>query len=221
MSTSGEPWATPGTVAGFAVAPPNPVLLRFAAMWPQPSRVLDIGCGAARNAVPLAKQGWHVVGVDTSRPMLDAAAARAAVEGVSDRVRLLEGAATALPAGTATVDLVVAHGVWNLLTSGEALRCAMAEAARVARPGAALFVFTFSRHTLPPDAEPVPGESFVYTQFAGRPQCFLREGELLQEVAKAGFLPDAAVPLTEYNRRAASTLAGGPPVIYEAAFRRE
>lgn len=220
MSTSGDPWATAGTVAGFASAPPNPVLLRFAATWPQPSRALDIGCGAARNAVPLATQGWHVVGIDTSRPMLVAAAARAAAEGVSARVQLVQGAATALPAGTSTVDLVVAHGVWNLLTSGEALRRAMGEAARVARPGAALFVFTFSRHTLPPDAEPVPGESFVYTQFAGRPQCFLREGELLQEVAKAGFLPDAAVPLTEYNRRAASALPGGPPVIYEAAFRR-
>jgi hypothetical protein len=82
-------------------------------------------------------------------------------------------------------------------------------------------VFTFSRNTLPPDAAPVAGEPFVYTQFSGTPQCFLTDAQLLAELAAAGFTPDTAVPLTEHNRRTAGALAsaGGPPVIYEAAFR--
>ena len=87
-------------------------------------------------------------------------------------------------------------------------------------PNAVLFVFTFSRNTLPPDTPSVPGEPFVFTQFSGQPQCFLTEDQLLQEMARVGFEADPAVPVTEYNRRpGAVAMLGGPPVIYEAAFR--
>ena len=90
----------------------------------------------------------------------------------------------------------------------------------MARPGAALFVFTFSRHTLPRDAQPVAHEPFVFTQFSGEPQCFLSEDQLVSELAAAGFMPDAAVPLREHNRPRAGVLrTSGPPVIYEGAFR--
>ena len=127
----------------------------------------------------------------------------------------------ALPVADSSADLIIAHGIWNLAASSSEMRRGVREAARVARPGAALFVFTFSRNTLPPDAEPVAAESFVFTQFSGRPQCFLTEGQLLDEMSAAGFEPDPAVPLTEYNRPVSGALLGvGAPVIYEAAFRR-
>jgi hypothetical protein len=125
----------------------------------------------------------------------------------------------AVPLPDASVDLIVAHGIWNLAASEAEFRAAVREAARVARPGAGLFVFTFSRHTLPESARPVPGERVVFTQFAGVPQCFLTAAELLAELAAAGFSPDPAVPLREHNRPAAGVLRGGGPVIYEAAFR--
>ena len=96
---------------------------------------------------------------------------------------------------------------------------AVREAARVAAPGALLFVFTFSRHTLAPDAVPVPGESFVFTQFSGEPQCFLTGADLLSELGAAGFVPDPAVPLVEHNRPKPGSLSGGAPVIYEGGFR--
>lgn len=216
-------WSTPGTVSGFASSPPNPVLVAFAerhlARTPG-GRALDVGCGAARNAVPLAAMGWDVVGVDLSWPMLEAAAGRAAGDGVGSRVHLVQAAADALPLADRTADLVVAHGIWNLAASSAEFRAAVAEAARVARQGAGLFVFTFSRHTLPPGAEPVAGERFVFTQFSGQPQCFLTRDELFAELGAAGFVPEASVPLTEHNRRDRPSLGGGPPVIYEAAFRR-
>ena len=66
-------------VAGFAQSAPNPVLMRFAAdeLSRSPGgRLLDLGCGAGRNAVPLAGQGWDVFGIDLSWPMLGAAALR-------------------------------------------------------------------------------------------------------------------------------------------------
>lgn len=216
-------WSTPGTVSGFATSPPNPVLMACAAreLARAPGgRVLDIGCGAARNAVPLAALGWDVVGVDLSWPMLAAAAERAVREGVRSRVHLVQAAADALPVADRTADLVVAHGIWNLSASSAEFRRAVAEAARAARPDARLFVFTFSRNTLSPDAEPVAGEPFVFTQFSGQPQCFLTDAQLVDELGAVGFEPDASVPMTEYNRRDRGTLGGGPPVIYEAAFRR-
>jgi hypothetical protein len=118
-------------------------------------------------------------------------------------------------------DLVVAHGIWNLAGSGAEFRAAVAEAARVARPGAGLFLFTFSRHTLPHDARPDEGESFVFSSWNGEPQCFLTEDEILREFAQAGFVRDGAGPLTEYNVPRPGTLrTGGPPVIYEGTFVR-
>jgi hypothetical protein len=83
-------------------------------------------------------------------------------------------------------------------------------------------VFTFSRNTFSPETEPVPGESFVSTQFSGQPQCFLTEEQLVSELGAAGFAPEPAVPFTEYNRSELPRRGpGSPPVIYEAAFRRE
>jgi len=185
-------------------------------------RALDLGCGAGRNAVPLARMGWDVVGIDLSPPMLVAAARRADEERLGDRLCWLLAAADAIPARERSFDLVVAHGIWNLARSDTEFRRALDEAARVAKPGAGLFVYTFSRGTFPQETEPVPGESFVFTQFSGQPQCFLTEEQLVSELGAAGFAPEPAVPLTEYNRSGPRMLGpGSPPVIYEGAFRRE
>ena len=164
--------------------------------------------------------GWRVVGLDLSWPMITAAASRARDEGLGDRLHWLLGPMDALAVRSRSVDLVIAHGIWNLARSAREFRRALREAARVARPRACLFVFTFSRHTLPAEAEAVTGEPFVFTQFSGEPQCFLTEDQLLSELGAVGFAPDPAVRLTEYNRRTPGALpAKTVPVIYEAAFR--
>jgi SAM-dependent methyltransferase len=219
----GSSWSSPGMVAGFAQSAPNATLLRFAAAERArgAARALDLGCGAGRNAVPLAGLGWRVVGIDLSAPMLDAAAARSRLECPAGSLNLVMAPMEHLPIATASVDLVIAHGIWNLARSAAQFRQAIREAARVARPGAGLFVFTFSRTTLPGALAPVSGEPFVFTEFSGEPQCFLTREQLIEELATAGFVPDSAVPLTEHNRpRPGALRTGGPPVIYEGAFRR-
>jgi SAM-dependent methyltransferase len=221
---AGSGWSAPGTVAGFAQSPPNAVLMTFADRelrrgWH--GCALDVGCGAGRNAIPLARLGWQVTGIDLSWPMLSAAAERVRDDQLGDRVRLILAPMDVLPVRDASCDLVVAHGIWNLARSAADFRRAVREAARVAKAGAGLFVFTFSRHTLPPDVEPVGGEPFVFTQFSGQPQCFLTEEQLVSELGTAGFVREPSVPLSEYNRPRPGALLGGAPVIYEAAFRRD
>jgi len=204
-------------VAGFATASPNLTLIDYAASRLEQSRgarLLDIGCGAGRNGVPLARLGWKVVGTDSSLPMLRAAAAR---DG-GHQLRLAHAEMAALPIKDGSIDFIVAHGIWNLARSGGEFRGAVREAARVAKPGAALFIFTFSRHTLPADAAPVTDETFVFTQFSGAPQCFLTEAQLVHELHAAGFSPDPVLPVRELNRPAPGLRTGGP-VIYEGAFR--
>jgi SAM-dependent methyltransferase len=182
-------------------------------------RVLDIGCGAARNAAPLAALGLEVLGIDLSWPMLQAARARPRPD--AGRLELALSPMDIIPARDRSFDVVVAHGIWNLARSSGEFRRAVREAARVSRPGAGLFVFTFSRNTLPADARPIPGEGFVFTQFSGQPQCFLTERELVSELRTGGFVPDPERPLTEYNRpRPGELRASGGPVIYEGMFRR-
>jgi len=136
------------------------------------------------------------------------------------RVELVLAPMDELPAPDGAFDLVVAHGIWNLARSTSEFRRAIREAGRVSAAGAALFVFTFSRSTVPPDAAPVPGEVFVFTQFSGQPQCMVTREQLTNERAQAGFAPDDAVEFTEHNVPAANTVyALRPPVILEAAFR--
>ena len=220
---AGTPWSAPTTVDGFARGDPNPVLVEYATRTREGhprARALDIGCGAGRNAVPVARLGWTVLGTDLSQPMLAAALTRARAEPEHLAFGVAMAPMDRLPVADRSVDLIIAHGIWNLARSGAEMRRAMREAARVAGEGAALFVFTFSRHTLPATADPVVGETFVFTQFSGQPQCFLTGEQLVAELSGAGFVFDSAVPLTEYNRPGPTTLpSAGGPVIYEAAFR--
>lgn len=219
---AGSAWSSPDTVAGFGKSPPNANLLAFAGreLRSGQTRALDVGCGAGRNTLPLAQLGWQVIGLDLSWPMLRAAHQRTLESAFADRVRLACAPMDVLPISSASCDFILAHGIWNLARSGAEFRRAVREAARVATVGAKLFVFTFSRNTLPPDAEPVRGESFVFTQFSGAPQCFLSRAQLLSELASAGFASEPSFSLAEHNLPRPGLLTTGAPVIYEAVFRR-
>ncbi len=212
-------WSSPEIVSRFATSPPNDVLMTFAKQLHRDCterRVLDIGCGAGCNAVPLARMGWNVLGIDLSAPMLAAAEQRARDEKLTGRLRFVSAPMDHLPVEDQSYDLIVAHGIWNLARSAAEFRKALGEAARAARPGSALFVYTFSRNTFPPESEPVEGEPFVFTEFSGRPQCFLSEAQLIEELGDVGFDPEPGSSIREYPR----PLTGIKPAIYEGLFRR-
>ena len=56
-----------------------------------PLRALDLGCGDGTTAVPLARKGAHVVGIDIAKNLVAAANQRAAAEGLERRLQVREG----------------------------------------------------------------------------------------------------------------------------------
>ena len=85
-------WGDAGVVRGFSTAAANEMLLAFvrAELARRPRlRALDVGCGAARNAAPMAAEGATVIGTDVAWPMLEAAGRRVVSEGVAGRVALV------------------------------------------------------------------------------------------------------------------------------------
>jgi trans-aconitate methyltransferase len=87
-------WNAPEVVEGFTRTPPNADLLAFARAVRSRAGTnaiaVDIGCGAGRNAIPLAQRTWRVVGLDMSATMLNAAAQWAADHTVAESVHLVQ-----------------------------------------------------------------------------------------------------------------------------------
>src|SRR5262245_24198193 len=103
-----------------------------------PGRVLELGCGTGRIALPLARAGAAVIGLDRSAPMLGRAArrARALRSRLRGNLRLVRGDIRGLPFRAADFSTVIAaYGVLQSLTRERDLFATLASAARVLRPG--------------------------------------------------------------------------------------
>jgi S-adenosylmethionine-dependent methyltransferase len=74
-------------------------------------RVLDVGGGDGRDAVPLAAAGHHVTIVDPAPGWLAEARHRSELAGVADRVRTVEGSIDDLSSVGDGFDLVLCHFV--------------------------------------------------------------------------------------------------------------
>ena len=108
---------------------------------------LDIGCGAGSSTAPLVAQARNVMGIDPYLPMLRQARRRLPMP------TFVQATAGALPAKTASMDLVTAAGSLNYTD----IDASLAEAARVLAPNGHLAVYDFSTgRVLPRDA---PSES--------------------------------------------------------------
>lgn len=102
-------------------------------------RILELGCGAARWSIALAKAGARPVGLDLSSAQLRIA--RRLVRSAQVDVPLLEGSAESIPLRDRTMDLVFCD--WGAMTFADPLRT-VPECARVLRPGGRLVFATLS-----------------------------------------------------------------------------
>ena len=175
---------------------------------PLSGRVLDVGGGPGTHAAHLAAEGYDVTLVDPLPRHVERARQRASADaGVGTATfdaRL--GVAADLPAGDGTVDAVLLMGpLYHLVERADRL-AALAEAARVLRPGGRLLAEVITRHAWVLDAT-VKGllgergivadlERSVATGLSQDPASmadgafwawFHRPGDLRDELAEAGF----------------------------------
>lgn len=115
------------------------------------ARVLEIGCGAGHLTIRLAERGLRVEAIDASPAMVEAAASRALEGGLREQVSVGVADVHALPFESSHFDLIVAVGVIPWLHSPPA---AVAEMARVLRPGAQLVVTADNRARLSSFTDP-------------------------------------------------------------------
>ncbi|MGB0620882.1 MAG: ArsR/SmtB family transcription factor [Myxococcota bacterium] len=116
-----------------------------ATLVPPRLRVADIGTGTGILALELAALGLDVVGLDQSEGMLDAARDKAGEldPATPGRVEFRQGDAHALPLEDASVDAAFAHMVLHSLAEPSR---AIAEMARVVRPGGQVVLVDFLLH---------------------------------------------------------------------------
>jgi 2-polyprenyl-3-methyl-5-hydroxy-6-metoxy-1,4-benzoquinol methylase len=103
-------------------------------------RVLDAGCGDGVLSLTLAERGGQVTGVDADPEML--AAARARIAGAGMDVAFIQGELGGLPFADDAFDVVVAVTVLCFVPDAEV---ALAELARVVRPGGRLVIAELGR----------------------------------------------------------------------------
>ncbi len=156
----------------------------------------DLGCGTGVVASVLAPHVGRVIGVDASDEML--AAARTRVEAF-DNVDLRRGTLEALPIEDATLDRAMMMLVLHHVPSPA---LALAEAARVLKPGARLLIVDMAPH-----------EHEEYRQQMGHVWLGFSEDQLRRLLTQAGFAH------VHVHALSPSTEAKGPGLFAATATR--
>jgi len=115
---------------------------------PPGGSVLEIGCGTGRNLI-VAARAWpdaHFFGIDISEAMLETARAKVAKAGLSDRITLAQGDATAFDAlalfGRPVFDRVFQSYTLSMIPDWQG---AIREAAAKLAPGGRLDIVDFGQ----------------------------------------------------------------------------
>jgi ubiquinone/menaquinone biosynthesis C-methylase UbiE len=112
---------------------------------PAGATFLDAGCGSCAHTVRLARRGFNVRAVDFSESALEMARAHLKQTGLDERITLQREDLTRLSFPDASFDYVLC---WGVLMHVPDVGRAVAELARVLRPGGALVVSEGNMHSL-------------------------------------------------------------------------
>jgi len=161
---------------------------------PPGGSVLEIGCGTGRNLI-VAARAWpdaHFFGIDISEAMLETARAKVAKAGLSDRITLTQGDATAFDAralfGRPAFDRVFQSYTLSMIPDWQG---AIREAAAKLAPGGRLDIVDFGQQ----NGLPRLWRKFLFgwlAKFDVTPRATLRdvvEGIAAAQGLEADFLP--------------------------------
>jgi ubiquinone/menaquinone biosynthesis C-methylase UbiE len=166
----------------------------FLAFCPQPSDVLDLGCGTAQIPIVLAKatQGCRIMAVDAAVAMLDIARFNVEVAGVAARIQLAHEDAKKLRFSSEMFGAVVSNSIIHHIPEPAGV---LAEAVRVTTKGGAFFFRDLLRpddtKTLESLVQQYAGEANASQQkmFADSLHAALSLEEIRAMVAALGFDP--------------------------------
>jgi demethylmenaquinone methyltransferase/2-methoxy-6-polyprenyl-1,4-benzoquinol methylase len=177
---------------------------------PPGARVLDLCTGTADLALAAVQNGGNVtvVGVDFAGQMLRLAHAKIAALGLGRRIRLVRGDGTRIPLAAQSCDAAtIGFGIRNVVEPSRAL----AEIARVLRPGGRLAILEFGqprlpgvrtlyswyfRYLLPLVGRTVSKHQSAYSYLPASVGAFPSPAEFSAILAATGFSQVRAVPLT-------------------------
>ena len=166
FEAEGEVWGSEPSPSAMAAA-------RLFEVW-EVRHVLVAGCAYGRHVHYFAKEGFDVVGLDTSALALEMARAEATEQGLD--CEFVQADATRIPVPDERIDAIYDRALLHLLLADER-EAAVAEYHRVLRTDGVLFATYFSDE----DAEYGQGEEIEAGTFdakGGRPAHFFSEGEL-------------------------------------------
>jgi SAM-dependent methyltransferase len=164
------------------------------------ARILDAGCGNGRHAVPLARAGYRVVGLDRSALLL--AAARQSV-GHARWPTFLRGSYASLPFDAGRFDAVLSLGTALGYLGDDGDQRALREFRRVLVPGGRLVIETLHREQLDAglavheDRELPGGATLSCDRRFDRARGILHEAQRLRD--EAGWGPTRAYDIRVYS----------------------
>ncbi len=180
----------------------NPWLVeRISRLHGTAARVLDVGCGAGFLSNYLAGAGFEVTGLDASRSSIEVAARHDA----TGKARYVLGDALLLPFPDRTFDVVCAM---DFLEHVEQPARAIAEVARVLKPGGAFFFHTFNRNPL------------AWLVIIKGVEWFVRHTPRDMHVLRLFIKPRELAALCAEHEMRVTELHGSQPVILSRAFWR-
>jgi demethylmenaquinone methyltransferase / 2-methoxy-6-polyprenyl-1,4-benzoquinol methylase len=174
------------------------------------TRVLDLCTGTGDLAVAAVQQqpGASVVGVDFAGEMLRLANRKIAALALQRSIRVVRGDGTRIPLADASCDAAtIGFGIRNVVDP----RAALAELARVLRPGGRLAILEFGqprlpgirtmyawyfRYLLPLVGKMVSKHQSAYSYLPASVNTFPPAAEFSRIIAATGFSQVRAVPLT-------------------------
>ncbi|MEE4639689.1 MAG: class I SAM-dependent methyltransferase [Wenzhouxiangella sp.] len=121
---------------GHPPAVSDDIGLAIASRLGERAKVLELGVGTGRIALPVAAAGCEVFGVDLSSHMLSALSRRLKVDGLSG-IHLVRSDITALPFRAAAFDAAMAVHVLHLVSDWAGV---LAQVSRLVRPGGQLML---------------------------------------------------------------------------------